>query len=291
MYRPLNAPLRGAALGLLLTSLACSGPGSAEPMAVPSFEVETSHVPIGSPVEATLTFTVLPNAVFDEDYRVFVHFLSDDGEVMWTADHYPPIPTTEWESGVTIEYTRKFLVPASPNLGDTDVHMGLYSVENGTRLPLAGDHVDRLAYRVGELRLLPQTQNSRLWYRSGWHVLEHTSTGRQWRWSEKVGVILFDNPRRDSLLYLNLGGVEAWDDEPRTLTVSVGDRLADRFQVVPGDVVREIPLSAALLGDTKEVELRLEVDRTFVPAELPNSDNPDTRALGVRVLEAVLYPQ
>ncbi len=39
---------------------------------------------------------------------------------------------------------------------------------------------------------------------------------------------------------------------------------------------------------TNEVELRLEVDRTFVPAELPHSDNPDTRTLGVRVRGAYL---
>ena len=50
----------------------------------------------------------------------------------------------------------------------------------------------------------------------------------------------------------------------------------------------EIPLSASLLGDTNEVALRLEVDRTFVPAQLPHLDNPDTRALGVRVLGVYL---
>ena len=252
------------------------------------FEVNTTHVPIGSPVEATFTFSVLPGAVFDEDYRVLLHFLSDDGELMWGADHDPPRPTIEWKPGGTVEYTRTILVPLCPYRGAADVHVGLYSMEDGMRLPLDGDHVGQLAYRVGELRLLPPAENTRLSYRSGWHLLEYDSTCVRWRWSEKVGVIVFENPRRDSLLYLNLDNVEAWDDEPRTLTVSVGDQLADRFEIVPGNVVQEIPLSAALLGDSAEVELRLEVDRTFVPAELPDSDNPDTRALGVRVLGAYL---
>jgi len=281
-------PLRRAALVLLLVSVACSGAGSADPVAVPSFEVNTTRVPIGSPVEATLTFSVLPSAVFDEDYRVLLHFLSDDGELMWAADHYPPRPTTEWKPGGTIEYTRTILVPLCPYLGGADVHVGLYSREDGTRLPLDGDHVGQLAYRVGELSLLPPAETTRISYRSGWHLLEYDSTCVRWRWSEKVGVIVFENPRRDSLLYLNLDHVEAWDDEPRTLTVSVGDRLVDRFEIVPGNVVQEIPLSASLLGDTNEVALRLEVDRTFVPAQLPRSDNPDTRALGVRVLGAHL---
>ena len=96
------APFRGAALGLLLLSVAC---GSAEPVAVPSFETNTTQVPIGGPVEATLTFSVLPGAVFEEDYRVLLHFLSDDGELMWVADHDPPRPTTDWQPGGTVEYT------------------------------------------------------------------------------------------------------------------------------------------------------------------------------------------
>ncbi len=235
-----------------------------------------------------MTFSVLPGAVFEEDYRVFLHFLSEDGELMWVADHYPPRPTTDWQPGGTVEYGRTILVPLCPYRGAANVHVGLYSMQDGTRLPLDGDHVGQLAYRVGELTLLPPADNTRLSYRSGWHLIEHDSTCVRWRWSEKVGVIVFENPRRDSLLYLNLDNVEARDDEPRTLTVSVGDRHADSFAILPGNVVQEIPLSAALLGGTNEVALRLEVDRTFVPAELLDSDNPDTRTLGVRVLGAYL---
>ncbi len=291
MCRLVNAPPAGAALGLLLVSVACSGSGSAEPVAVPSFEVKTPQVPIGSPFEATLTFSVLSNAVFNEEYRVFLHFLSDDGTLMWTADHDPPRPTTEWRPGGTIAYTRTFLAPLYPYLGDADVYMGLYSKEDGTRLPLDGDHVGQRTYRVGGLRLLPRADSIRLTYRSGWHDLEHDATGGQWQWSEKVGVIVFDNPRMDSLLYLKLTGVEAWDDKRRTLTVLVGDQLADRFEIVSGDFLQAIPLSASLLGDTNQVELRLEVNRTVVPAELPHLGNPDTRALGVRVLQAYLAPR
>ena len=114
-----------------------------------------------------MTFSVLPSAVFDEDYRVLLHFLSDDGELMWAADHYPPRPTTEWKPGGTIEYTRTILVPLCPYLGEADVHVGLYSREDGTRLPLDGDHVGQLAYRVGELSLLPPAETTRISYRSG----------------------------------------------------------------------------------------------------------------------------
>ena len=280
-------PLRSGVLSLWLVSVACCGPGGAQPVAGLAFAVSPPRVPMGTPVEATLTFSVLPDARLDEDYRVFLHFLNTDGELLWTADHFPPRPTSEWQPGSTVEYTRTILVPLCPYRGDADVQVGLYSVNDGDRLALVGDDVGQLAYRAGTLRLLLPAENIRFTYRSGWHLPEHDATCTQWRWSEKVGVIAFDNPRRDSVLSLNLDNLEAWD-EPRTVAVSVGDLPADRFEVLSGTMVQQIPLSAALLGDADEVEVRLEVDRTFVPAELPNSDNPDTRTLGLRVLGAHL---
>ena len=279
--------LRGGALCVLVTLSGCSGP---VPLAAPALEIDATGVPTGSPFDATLTFFVLPNARFDEDYSVFMHFLSDDGELLWATDHYPPTPTSAWQPSSTVEYTRPILVPLCPYIGNTHVLIGLYSVEGGARLPLEGDDNGARAYRVGQLGLLPPAGNTRFSYRSGWHPLEYDSTCVRWRWSRQVGLIAFDNPRSDALLYLHLSH---WGppDEPRTLSVSVGDRLADRFDLARGDVVHQIPLGAFLLGDTDEVELRLEVDRTFVPAELPGSDTPDTRVLGVRVLGAYLQVQ
>ena len=34
-----------------------------------------------------------------EDYRVFVHFLDERAQVLWTEDHDPPVPTSEWTPG------------------------------------------------------------------------------------------------------------------------------------------------------------------------------------------------
>ena len=291
-YRLVNGLPRGAALGaLLVSSVACSGPGSAEPVLSASFEVSATEVPIGSPFEVTFSFSVLSNTVFDEEYRVFLHFLTDDGTLMWATDHDPPRPTTEWRPGSTIDYTRTFLVPPYPYLGDADVNLGLYSKNDGTRLPLAGDHVGQLAYRVGGIRLLPRADSVQLTYSSGWHTQGSDSIGGQRPWSKKVGVIVFDNPRRDSQLYLKLSGVGGWDDGQRTLSVFVGDQLADLVDIVSDELLQAIPLSVSVLGDTNWVELRLEVDRTVVPAELPHLDNPDRRALGVQVLQAFLSPE
>ena len=77
------------------------------PVATPSFSVKQTRVPLGSPVEVTYKFVVEKNAPpIPEDFRVFVHFLDADNERMWTDDHDPPIPTTQWKPGQTIEYTQ-----------------------------------------------------------------------------------------------------------------------------------------------------------------------------------------
>lgn len=291
MHGVSTALVRGAALGVLLGFTACSWLGSGEPVAVASLDLDSTHAPVGSLIEATLTFSVLPNAVFVENYRVFLHVLDDGGELMWTDDHYPPTPTTQWEPGDTIGYTRTILVPLQPYLGDVDINMGLYSAEDGKRLPLDGGHVGQLAYRVGELRLLPATENIELSYTSGWYPVETGPSGQS-RWSDKVGVIRFENPRTDSLLYLTLAGFDGWSGEPRTLTISIGDRLVDRVEIVPSeDVLHRLPLSASILGEASEIELRLEVDRVFVPAEQPDSKTADDRALGAHVLAAYVDPQ
>jgi hypothetical protein len=37
---------------------------------------------------------------------------------MWTDDHTPPVPTTQWKPGQTVEYTRTVFIPIFPYVGD-----------------------------------------------------------------------------------------------------------------------------------------------------------------------------
>jgi len=270
---------------LLHLSVACSGQG---PVAVPSVEIDPVQVVSGSPVQVTLTFSVLPTAGFDEDHLVFLHFLNSNGELMWTVDHYPPRPTSQWQPGDTIQYTKTILMPLCPYFGEAGVLVGLYSRDDGARLLLAGDEAGQRAYRVGRVRLLPPIRNTRLSYRSGWHPLESDSICMQWRWSEQTSALVFDNPRQDARLYLALEHREVDDDKPRNLTVSVGDGIAARVEITNGYVVQEIQLTRSLLGDSDEVAVGLEVDRPFVPPALPGEERTDTRMLGVRVVGAYL---
>lgn len=283
----------------LLTSLiltlatvlaACGGDDSNEPaFAAPEFHASRSKVALGSPVEVTYKFVLPTNAPsLDRDYRVFVHFLDDNDELMWTDDHLPPSPTSEWKPGETIQYTRTIFIPIYPYIGQTSVRVGLYS-EDGKRVKLAGDDRGLRSYHVATLELLPQSENVFLIYRDGWHQAEVAGDNVmvEWQWTKKEATIQFRNPKRDVLFYLHLAGGPVALDPPQVVDVFAGGQKVDSFSPAPGEeTIRKIPISATLLGTGETCEIRLAVDRTFVPALLPAASSSDTRELGVRVFHA-----
>lgn len=94
-------------LALLLAAFAaaCGGSGGAEPpVASANVTLSRQRVALGSPVELAYEFQVAEGAAFDQDYRVFVHFVDADDELMWTDDHVPPTPTSQWKAGQVVKY-------------------------------------------------------------------------------------------------------------------------------------------------------------------------------------------
>ena len=75
------------------------------------------------------------------------------------------------------------------------------------------------------------------------------------------------------------------------MTVLVGGETVATFPIATkGEIIRKIPLSAAQLGGAEQAEIRIQVDRTFVPAATPGGNPEDSRELGVRVFNAYLAP-
>ena len=98
----------------------------APPVATPSVTLSRAKVPLGAPVDITYRFAVAPDApAFTENNRVFVHVVDTDEKLMWTDDHDPPTPTTQWKPGQTIEYVRTVFIPVRPYIGGASIHLGL----------------------------------------------------------------------------------------------------------------------------------------------------------------------
>jgi hypothetical protein len=267
---------------------------NAPPVATPTVTLNRPEAVVGSPIEMKYRFVVAADApAFGEDYWVFVHFLDTDGELMWTDDHQPPTPTRQWKPGATIEYGRTMFVPKFPYAGETFVEVGLFSRGTGERLPMTGQTAGQRSYKVATFNLRLQTDNLFVVFKEGWHPTETAEEGAvEWQWSKKEAALAFRNPRRNALLYLQLDQPVKGLAEPQRVELRLGDALVDSFTLQPQQTeVRRIALSADQFGAGETAELRLTVDRTFIPAAVPGLRSSDPRELGVRVFRAFLQPR
>jgi hypothetical protein len=287
-------PLAAAFIVVWADSACRRNEPAAPPVATASVTLGGDKAPLGSPIEMAYKFVVANDARFTEDYRVMLHVLDADEQLIFTFDHDPAVPTTQWKPGQTIEYRRTEFVPIYPYVGDASVEIGLYSPTTQKRLPLAGgpDSGQR-AYKVARFQLQPQTDNVFLVFKDGWHPAEtpdHNSSD-EWHWTKKTATIAFKNPKRDSTLYLELDNPGGVFNEPQEVRVSVAEQTLDTFTLSPGaKLLRKVKMTAAQLGAADMIELRIDVDKTFVPALIAAGGSKDPRELGVRVFHAFVQP-
>lgn len=277
------------ALFLLTASLAACGGDEPESPAVatPSLTLGRDRVAIGSPVKLTYRFEVAPDARIDGDYTVFAHALTPDREQMWTDDHHPPKPTSQWKPGETIEYSRMVFVPNYPYVGEASIRIGLY---RGTdRLPLAGTDAGRREYVVATFHILPQSENIFLIDKEGWHPAEVAADNpaSEWRWTDKRAVLSFRNPKKDATFYLEYDARADLFTPPQVVTIKSGDAvIIGTFPASSKErTLLTFPIPADQLGAGDMAELTLEVDRTFKPG------GGDPRELGIRVFHTFLEPK
>lgn len=281
---------------LACLSAACGGrDDSATPLATPAVTINKARAPLGSPVEVTYRFTVAPDAKFDRNYKVFVHFVNSDDEQMWTDDHEPPRPTSTWKPGEVVEYTRTVFVPIYPYVGPASVVLGLYSPQDNTRVPLNATDRGQRAYAVASLELLPQSENVFLIFKDGWQPAEtaQDNPAVEWQWTRRTATIAFRNPKRDATFYLHLDGrPDLQPVSPQPVSVAIGDQVIDRFSLADREpVIRKVDISAEQFGNGDTVEITIDAGSSFVPAETPAANSRDPRELGVRVFHAFVEPK
>ena len=126
-------------------------------------------------------------------------------------------------------------------------------------------------------------------YTAGWHPPESDASAPEstWRWTQRTATLSFANPNADAALYLDFAArPDVFVDGRQTVTVSIGDRVLQSFAAdSTGRRLHPIPLPTAALGTGDRVEIRIAVDRTFVPAAQP-AGGGDERDLGIQVYHA-----
>ena len=273
----------------LLASAAVAGCRNPEPdepaVATPALTMSKDRVAIGSPVTLTYRFDVAPNAKIDADYWVFVHVLDTEGELLWTDDHLPAVPTSQWRAGQKVEYTRTVFAPNYPYIGPAVVRLGLYHQPTGRRLRLSGGETSRREYVVANFQVLPQSENIFLIYKEGWHPAEVATDNpaSEWQWTQKTASISFRNPKRDSTFYIQYDARVDLFTPPQQVAIRVGGQDVATFPADSKDrKLLTFPITAGQLGQGDMAELVLDVDKTFKPG------GSDTRELGIRVFHAYI---
>ena len=284
-----------AALVLVSSALAACRrkEAPAPPMATPSITLSHDKAPLGSPIDITYKFVVANDATFTEDLRAMVHVVDADEELIFAFDHNPPIPTSQWKPGQTVEYTKTEFIPIYPYVGEATIQLGLHSTATQKRVALAGDDAGQHAYKVAKIQLQPQTENVFTIFKDGWHpgeIAEHNATV-EWQWTKKEATLSFKNPKKDCLFYLDVDNPGSVFNETQQVTISLGGQVVDEFALKPKQPeLRKIPLKAAQLGTADVAELVISVDKTYVPAVLV-AGSKDPRELGVRVFHAYVDPR
>jgi hypothetical protein len=269
---------------------ACSRGDTAPPVASVSVTPGKTRVPIGGPIDFVYRFEVAPGASLSADYVVFVQIEDEEGDVFWSDDHLPPTPTSGWRPGQVIEYTRSVFVPPHSRTGHATVRIGLY--RDDERLPLQGpDDSDRQtgsrSYRVAAVQIAPESERVFLIRRSGWHPEEFPEgSATAWSWTQRSAVLAFQNPRADVTFFLEYDArPDVFPDGPQVVTIRAGGEPVDTFRADTGDRrLRRVSIPAATLGPGEMAEVQIEVDRAFVPANLP-AGGRDSRELGIRVYQ------
>jgi hypothetical protein len=212
---------------------------------------------------------------------------------MWTDDHDPPTPTTQWKPGQAIEYTRTVFVPIYPYVGEAGLQIGLYSPKTQTRLALDGEDAGQRAYKAGKLQLQPQSENVFMVFKDGWHPAETAEHNPSvvWQWTKKQATLAFKNPKKDVTLYLDLDNPGGVFNENQQVTVTLGGTVLDQFELTPEKrILRRIVIKADQIGAAEMPELQVTVDKTFIPMQVSGGASRDPRELGVRVFHAFIQP-
>lgn len=284
-------------VGLIALAMGCSKRVELPPVANVSFTASRTQVAIGSPVDFTYKFDVLPGAAINGDYVAFVHFIDARGDMIWTDDHDPPVKTSSWKPGQTIgPYTRTVFIPAVSYTGPATVVVGLYKPGGDERLTLASSASEEQfakvqEFKVGELEILPAADNFR--FGSGWYDLDGdpATPANRWRWTQQRATITLRNPRRDVTLYLDAAARPQVFSTPQVVTIVANGAPVTTFTADNSErVIRRIPITAAQLGPGDIVEIRIEVDRTFNPSQLPKR-TLDNRDLGILVFNLFVEPR
>jgi hypothetical protein len=271
----------------LLFSFGCS---SQQATIIPKLQINKKSAEMGTPIELTYSFSTKKDfAPLNRDLTVFVHFLDPKGNIRFQDDHVPPKPTSTWRASSNYNYTRTLFIPKNIPAGEYTVTLGIYSPGKGERIDLDASKHDHREYDMGKLLIEIPPQEPIIQYVKGWYDPETVpnDVSTHWRWIGKEAVMKVRNPMSDALLYFKADGVPERFQIPQMVTLQIGDYVVDSFPINSNQAfLKKYNVSKDKLGTNKMLEVKVIVDKTFIPAD--DKVSADQRELGLRVYDLYL---
>ncbi|UCG23813.1 MAG: glycosyltransferase family 39 protein [Chloroflexota bacterium] len=121
------------------------------------YELTGDELPAGDSLGLTLVWRSLAGDL-RSSYKVFVHLVDDEGEIVAQSDNEPVggfRPTTSWRAGEVLSDDHSLNIPAEIGPGKYTLWAGLYDPETSQRLPI---YVDGQEQPDGRLKLATLTR-------------------------------------------------------------------------------------------------------------------------------------
>jgi hypothetical protein len=285
----------GSSLLLLASLLCAAGCGESAPRMDVRVEVRCTQqsLPATGPLELTYFWQLAADAEAPGfDCLVYAHFRNADGDILWQDDHQPPVPTSRWRPGQTVEYRRIHFIPDTAPAEEVTLTVGLYD-QQGTegKVILAGRHGRAPGYDAARLDVLPAGRLPIVIYDQGWYNQESKPgqlEGPTWRWCRREAVCWAELPGRPCSLFLEVQAPLQTLDPAQPVTLELEGVVLAFFEIDgPGPVVHKFRLPEQLTAGKECVRLVVRTDRAAQPQ--PNGDAGEKRELGLRFFHLAVY--
>ena len=233
-----SAPLvaRLLAVALPASPAAARRRTPAPPVATPTVTLSHDKAPLGSPLDSPTSSSSPTTRTSTEDYRVMVHVVDADEELMWTDDHNPPMPTTQWKPGQTVEYTRTIFVPVYPvrrRGDDSDRPVLDQTIRSAWRWRARTSGSAPTRSRSSSCCRRPRTC-SRSSRTAGIRPKSPTHNAAvEWQWTKKEATLAFKNPKKDACSISTSTTRSRVCNEPQQVQVTLGGQAVDEFTLEP----------------------------------------------------------
>ncbi|OGL47027.1 MAG: hypothetical protein A2161_17550 [Candidatus Schekmanbacteria bacterium RBG_13_48_7] len=237
-------------------------------------------------IDADIEWKLTSDEPLKKNYKVALHFMDQDGEVLFVDDHLPSVPSSQWKKDEVIKYSRPIYIPFAVDQKTASVVIGLYDEKNPQeKIGLNGlQNVYKPArYVLGTLKILPcddfTLDTERMDFKKGWYNLERDVRNRlQWRWTKEEAVCSIRNPKKQAVLYIR-GWVPEFES-PATVSIVLNGQSLEQF-TAKDEFIKKYEINKELLGTSEWIDLVLKTDKLYSPSE--HGQTSDPRNLGIMV--------